>query len=143
MPDAVAPAAGQGVPLRLVAGADLLLEGLVVLFELGQVALGLGGDLGHPPLVGLDGLAHLAGLVGLDVDHSLGVGLVDLADPLVAEPTRPWRSARAWFSLACFRSSSCRAASAFAFLGVARASAFALQWAFRPSASASDWQSGW
>ena len=76
---------GQRVPLRLVTGADLLLEGLVLLFELGEVPLGLGRDLGHLAVVGLDGLAHLAGLVRLDLDHPLGVDLVDLAEPLVAD----------------------------------------------------------
>ena len=50
-----------------------------------EVPLGLGRELGHLPVVGLDGLAHLAGLGRLDLDDLPGVDLVDLAEPLVAD----------------------------------------------------------
>ena len=106
---AFVPAARPAHSTSSRGGPDLLLECLYFSSSLAEVALGLGRELGHLSVVGLDRLAHLAGLVGLDLDHPLGVDLVDLAEPLVADRLAGG-DGTAWFSLACFRSSSWRAA---------------------------------
>ena len=79
------PAGRHRVPAGLVVGADLLLEGSVLSRRAsGSLASCWTGQFGHPLVVDVDRLAHLAGELGLGLDLLPGEDLVDLPEPLVA-----------------------------------------------------------
>ena len=60
-----------------------IFEHLELLVEFGQARLHLGTQLGQTAVVVAHRLAHVALLGRLNLDHALGIDLVDLAQPLV------------------------------------------------------------